>query len=306
MHQHLENNSTNHDFTSTEKRRSARNSTLVSVVVNIFLSVIQIIAGFLCASHSLIADGIHSLSDLLSDFVVLLANHHSHKAADENHNYGHQRFENAASLFLGTSLAVVGIAILWHAAAKIIFGTATQDVQIEALWIALFTIAAKEFLFRYMLAVARKLKSAMLIANAWHARSDAASSLVVAAGILGSLLGYKVFDLIGALIVGLIIAKAGFEFAWRALHELMDHSATKEENEKIIEIVNSVSGVLGCHDLRTRKMGDMISMDIHIEVDGAMSVKESHEIVDFITHKLTSEFHVIDVMIHVDPFGESH
>jgi cation diffusion facilitator family transporter len=285
----------------TTKRKEARNSTLVSVVVNIVLSAAQIIAGFLCHSQSLIADGFHSLSDLFSDFVVLIANHLSGKDADDDHHYGHHRFETAASLFLGASLVVVGVGILWSAGGKIIFPVAPQPVQIEALWVALFTLLAKEFLFRYMLAIAKRLKSSMLIANAWHARSDAASSLVVVVGIIGALMGYKILDSIGALIVGLIIAKTGWDFAWDALHDLMDRAVSKEENEKITEIVKSTAGVLGCHDLRTRKMGDMISMDIHIEVKGDLTVRESHNIVSEVKRRVMAEMQVVDVMIHVDP-----
>ncbi len=283
------------------KRKEARNSTLVSVVVNVVLSAAQIIAGFLCHSQALIADGLHSLSDLFSDFVVLIANHLSGKDADDDHHYGHHRFETAASLFLGASLVVVGSGILWSACSKIIFPVTPQPVQIQALWVALFTLLAKELLFRYMLEIAKKLKSSMLIANAWHARSDAASSLVVVVGIIGALMGYKILDSIGALVVGLIISKTGWDFAWDALHDLMDRAVSKEENEKIIEIVQSTSGVIGCHDLRTRKMGDMISMDIHIEVQGDITVRESYEIVSEVKRRVMSEMAVVDVMIHVDP-----
>ncbi len=284
-----------------ERNKTARNSTLVSVVVNIALSAAQIIAGFLWHSQSLIADGFHSLSDLFSDFVVLIANHLSGKDADDNHHYGHRRFETAASLFLGASLTVVGVAILWSSCSKIIFPVTPPAIQIEALWVAILTFVTKEWLFRYMLQIAKKLKSSMLIANAWHARSDAASSLVVVVGIIGALMGYKILDLIGALIVGLIISKTGWKFAWDALHDLMDRAISVEENDKIIALVKETSGVLGCHDLRTRKMGDMILMDIHIEVKGDISVKESYEIVVTVKRRVMASMPIIDAMIHVDP-----
>ncbi|MDX2083284.1 MAG: cation diffusion facilitator family transporter [Rickettsiales bacterium] len=287
--------------TAIDKRSAAKNSTLVSVVINIILSITQIVTGFLASSQSLIADGFHSLSDLLADFVVLIANHHSHKDADDDHHYGHQRFENAASLFLGVSLLAVGIAILWSAGVKIIFPTTTKTVQIVALWVAITTLISKEILFRYLLQVAKKTKSSMLIANAWHARSDAASSLVVVVGIIGALIGYKIFDTIGALIVGLIIAKTGWDFAWQALHDLMDGAISEDENKKIITIVKDTSGVIDCHDLRTRKMGDMIMMDIHIEVDGKITVKESYDIVLAVKNNIMTQMPVLDVMVHVDP-----
>ncbi len=300
MENHLHNLNGNFE-TSASKRRAAKVSTLVSVAVNIILSILQILVGFLGSSQALIADGIHSLSDLFSDFVVLIANHKGSKVADDDHHYGHQRFENAASLFLGASLALVGIGILWNASRKIMFPAAAQTIQIEALWVALFTLVAKEVLFRYMLVVAKKVKSSMLVANAWHARSDAASSLVVAVSIIGALLGYRILDIVGALIVGLIIVKTGWDFTWEALHDLMDRAVDDEKNQKIIEIVQSTSGVIGCHDLRTRKMGDMIAMDIHIEVKGDITVRESHDIVLDVEARLTSAMPVLDVMIHVDP-----
>jgi cation diffusion facilitator family transporter len=167
--------------------------------------------------------------------------------------------------------------------------------------VALFALVTKEVLFRYMLAVAQKVKSSMLVANAWHARSDVASSFVVAIGIIGAVMGYPILDSIGALVVGLVIAKTGFEFAWDALNDLMDRAASDEEAVKIRELINSTPRVLGCHDLRTRKMGDMIMVDVHIEVDGKMTVKDGHDIGFAVRNKVMSELQVLDVMIHIDP-----
>ena len=286
----------------SSKQKTAKKSTLVSVVVNIILATIQIIVGFLSHSSALIADGIHSVTDLISDFVVLFANHHSSKSADEDHNYGHQRFENAASLFLGLSLLGVGLMMMWNAGYKIIFTPQNPPVQIHALWVALCALAIKEILFRYMLAVATKVRSSMLVANAWHARSDAASSLLVAVGIIGSLMGHPVFDIVGALIVGLIIVKTGFTFSWNALHDLMDRATSSEETAKIREIIISCSYVKGCHNLRTRKMGDAIFVDVHIELDGDMSVRQSHDIAKKIRENVSEHLPVFDMMIHIDPF----
>jgi cation diffusion facilitator family transporter len=286
---------------SSDKQKAAKKSTLISVVINFFLTIGQIIVGFFSGSQGLIADGIHSLTDLLADFVVLFANHHSSKVADEDHHYGHQRYETAASLFLGISLLVVGIAMLWNAGHKIIFPNALVQIQIVALWVAITALLIKEILFRYMLAIAKKVRSSMLVANAWHARSDAASSLIVAVGIIGALLGYPILDVIGALIVGLVVAKTGWKFAWEALHDLMDRSISKEENLKIAEIIKATKGVLGCHDLRTRKMGDMILVDIHLEVDGNLSVREGNSIASEVRKRVMEELPVLDVMTHIDP-----
>jgi cation diffusion facilitator family transporter len=287
------------------KKQVAKRSTLVSVVVNISLATVQIIVGFISHSSALIADGIHSLTDLISDFVVLFANHHSSKSADEDHNYGHQRFENAASLFLGLSLLGVGLVMMWNAGYKIIFSTNKPIVQIEALWVALSALAVKEVLFRYMLRVATKVRSSMLVANAWHARSDAASSFLVAVGIIGSLMGHPVFDIVGALIVGLLIAKTGFTFSWNSLHDLMDRATSTHEVEKIKQLIISLPEVKGYHKLRTRKMGDAIFVDVHIELDGEMTVKQSHDIEAQIRKKVSANLPVFDMMIHIDPYEDS-
>lgn len=283
------------------KQKAAKKSTLVSVFVNIILSTAQIAIGFIASSQGLIADGIHSLTDLVSDFVVLFANHHSHKEADDQHHYGHHRFETAASFFLGMSLLVVGLGMLWSAGHKVLFPIAVGQIQMIALWVAIFALAIKEILFRYMLKVAEKVRSSMLIANAWHARSDAASSFIVALGIIGALMGYPILDAVGALIVGLMITKTGLRFSWDALHDLMDKSASDEEHEKIVQIIKATEGVKGLHDLRTRKMGDMILVDVHIEVDGKLSVKKGHEISLNARNRVMKALPVLNVMTHVDP-----
>ncbi len=286
---------------SGEKQQAAKKCTLVSIAVNLSLASIQVVSGFISGSQGLIADGVHSATDLVADFVVLFANHHSSKFADDDHHYGHQRYETAASLFLGISLLVVGLGMLWTAGHKIIGPTTYAPIQMLALWIALAAIVIKELLFRYMLAAAEKVRSSMLIANAWHARSDAASSLVVAVGIVGALMGYPILDTIGALIVGMMIVKTGWEFSWDALHDLMDRAASKEECDKILEIILSTEGVRGCHDLRTRKMGDMILVDVHIEVDANATVREGHDIAHQAKTQVMAALPVLDVMTHLDP-----
>ena len=201
--------------------------------MNIVLTVTQVVVGVLSKSQGLVADGIHSLSDLVADFVVLFASHHSKKDADEDHPYGHQRFETAASLVLGVLLLAVGVGMLWSAARKLQSPETVAQVHIVALYVAGAALVAKELLFRYMLWVAKRVKSSMLVANAWHARSDAASSLVVGLGIIGNLAGYPILDPIAALIVGFMVAKMGWEFGWDALHDLMDRAVDDEEVKAI-------------------------------------------------------------------------
>ena len=291
----------NTELDSKEKQQAGQKSTLVSVAVNLALTASQVSAGIISGSQGLIADGIHSLTDLVADFVVLIANHQSGKDADDDHHYGHQRYETAASLFLGVSLLAVGVGMLWNAGDKIVHPVAAGQIQILALYVALGALVAKELLFRYMLKIAERVRSSMLVANAYHARSDAASSLVVSIGIVGALFGHPILDSVGALVVGLMIAKTGWSFSWDALNDLMDRSVSAEENQKIVEIIQSTAGVMGCHDLRTRKMGDMILVDIHIEVDANSTVQVGHDIAFAAAKKVMDALPVLNVMTHIDP-----
>ena len=283
------------------RAKAASKSTWISVVVNIFLSIGQILIGIFSKSQGLVADGIHTLSDLVADFIVLVANRHSQKAPDDAHPYGYLRFENAASFILGLILFIVGIGMLWTATHKILYPEQIPKVHSMALWVAITALICKELLFRYMLAIAKKVKSSLLIANAWHARSDAASSFVVALGILGNLAGYPILDPIAALIVGLMIAKMGFEFSWTGLHDLMDKSANEDEIAAIKATLLKKDGILGLHQLRTRKMGDMIIVDVHLEVSGEQSVKEGHRIAVEARNEVLKNHNVIDVVTHIDP-----
>jgi cation diffusion facilitator family transporter len=285
-----------------ERAAAASRSTWVSVGVNVVLTIAQISAGILSKSQGLIADGIHSLSDLVADFVVLFASHHSKKDADEGHPYGHQRFENAASLVLGVLLLVVGVGMLWSAVLKLQSPDSVEKVHISALWVVGVALVAKELLFRYMLTVAKRVKSSMLVANAWHARSDAASSLVVGLGIIGNLAGYPILDPIAALIVGFMVAKMGWEFGWDAMHDLMDRSANDEEVEAIRRTLMDTPGVSDVHDVRTRKMGDMIVVDAHLEVDANITVEAGHDIAVEARQRVLQRHRVLNLMTHVDPW----
>ena len=288
-------------YTLAQRSRAARRSTWVSVGVNLALSTLQIAVGWAARSQALIADGLHSMSDLVSDAVVLVANHHSQKDADADHPYGHQRFETAASLALGMILLMVGAGMLWSAAGKLQHPETVETVHIAALWIAGVALAGKELLFRYMLKVAKQVKSSMLVANAWHARSDAASSLVVGVGIVGNLLGYPILDPIAAAIVGFMVAKMGWSFGWDALHDLVDRSADEAEVQAIRQTLKETPGVSEVHDVRTRKMGDLIAVDAHLEVNARLTVEQGHDIAVAARERVMTRHRVINLMTHVDP-----
>ena len=288
--------------TPAERAAAGTRSTWVSVGVNLCLTITQVTVGILSKSQGLVADGIHSLSDLVADFVVLFAGHHAKKDADEDHPYGHQRFETAASLALGGLLLAVGVGMLWSAFRKLESPETVAQVHVVALWVAGGALVAKELLFRYMLSVAKRVKSSMLVANAWHARSDAASSLVVGLGIIGNLAGYPILDPIAALIVGFMVSKMGWSFGWDALHDLMDRSVDEQEVAAIRQTLAETDGVRSVHDVRTRKMGDMIVVDAHIEVDAAISVEAGHDIAVEARQRVLQRHRVLNLMTHVDPW----
>lgn len=297
----------NHDhaeisFDDPQRNAMANRSTWVSVAVNVALTVVQIAAGFLAHSQSLIADGMHSLSDLVCDFLVLVASHHSKDPADEGHPYGHGRVETAASFALGAILAATGGAIMVAAAMKLQNIDTLTPVAPMALWVAGIALVAKESLFRYMLHVGERLRSPMLIANAWHARSDAASSLVVAVGIGGNLLGFVFADSVAAIVVGFMIVRMGIVFAWDAFQELIDAGLSIEEVDGIRQTLIDTPGVESLHELRTRRMAHRALVDAHILVDPRISVSEGHSIAERARGRvLKSHPSVVDVLVHVDP-----
>jgi cation diffusion facilitator family transporter len=261
----------------------------------------QLVVGFIAHSQSLIADAMHTLSDIVADGFVLFANRKGAEAADADHPYGHGRFETAASLVLGLLLAGTGGGILIAAAGRLQEIGSAPPVGVAAMWAAIFTLAAKEGLFRYMLAKAERLRSPMLVANAWHARADALSSLVVAAGIAGALIGFNFADAVAAIIVGAMIVRAGLKFGWAAIRELIDTGLSVEEVDAIRHTIAHTSGVVSLHELRTRRMAHQVLVDTHVQVSPRISVSEGHRVAESVRQRvLDSHPEVLDVLVHVD------
>ncbi|TDG02194.1 cation transporter [Paraburkholderia guartelaensis] len=290
----------------SDKHEVARRTTWVSVAVNSVLVVLQIVIGVFAHSQALIADGVHSLADIVSDFVVLLANRHSGAKPDADHNYGHSRYETVASLFLGALLIAVGVGMLVRAGTRIMNLGDIPALHVSALVVALLVLVSKEGLFRYMLREAQRVRSAMLIANAWHARSDAASSLVVAIGIVGSLAGVRLLDPIAAAIVGFMVARMGWVFGWDALQDLSDRALDEATAADLRALLMGTPGVLDVHEMRTRKTGDLALVDAHILVDPLISVSEGHYIAETARARLLTDSRVFDALIHVDPEDDMH
>jgi cation diffusion facilitator family transporter len=278
-----------------------RRSTLTSIAVNTGLIVVQATVGVLAHSQALVADAVHSLSDVVSDVVVLVAGKHSRKAPDADHQYGHRRFETAASLMLGALLVIVGAAMVWSAFTRLQHPADLHTVGVAALAVALLALCVKELLFRYMLRVARRLRSSLLAANAWHARSDAASSLVVAVGIVANLAGFPLADPLAALIVGIMIARVGAKFFLAAFNDLMDRAVDAQDEARISAHLASTPGVLGVHRLKTRKMGDMIWVEVDLEMDASLTIAEGHAIAEEARKRVMQHEPVLDVMTHFDP-----
>ncbi|MCZ2498613.1 cation diffusion facilitator family transporter [Xylophilus sp. Kf1] len=276
-------------------------STWVSVGVNVALSALQFAIGIFSHSQGLIADGLHSLTDLVSDAVVLVAGPQARKAADADHPYGHHRFETAATLVLGLLMLGVGLGMAASAVVRLENPEAIPEVHGVALVVAVVALLAKEGLFRYMLAIAQRLRSTLLVANAWHARSDAASSLVVGIGIVGNLAGYPLLDPVAALIVGGMVAHMGFKFGWGALQDLMDRGADADAVAAIRATLAATPGVRGVHDLRTRRLGDLLAVDAHLEVDGRLTVEVAHAISVDARQRVMAAHPVLSVMTHLDP-----
>ena len=284
-----------------ERYQESRRVTWVSVAVNALLTLAQIAVGLFAHAQSLVADGFHSLSDLVADLMVLAANAQSRHPADDDHPYGHHRIETAASLALGLLLVGTGAAILWSAGVRLQHLEHLPAVASAALWTALAALVAKEALFRYMLVIAERLRSPMLVANAWHARSDAASSLVVAVGIGGSLLGFRFLDPVAAVIVGFMILRMGAKFSYESIQELIDTGLSDEEVKRIRTTLRATPGVLDLHELRTRRMANRVLADAHIQVDARISVSEGHLIAEQARARvLAGHPDVLDVLVHVD------
>jgi cation diffusion facilitator family transporter len=290
---------------SAEKHHVARKSTFLSIALNTVLMTLQIVIGVIAHSQALVADGVHSLADLVSDFVLLIANRHSGVEPDADHNYGHSRYETVASLFLGALLIAAGVGMLWRAGTRLADLQDIPAVHLGALAVAVLVLVSKEGLFRYMLREAQRVRSAMLIANAWHARSDAASSLVVALGILGSLAGIRLLDPIAAAIVGFMVARMGWTFGWDALQDLSDRALDDAAAADVRKLLMSTPGVRDVHELRTRKMGDFALVDAHILVDPLISVSEGHYIAESARSRLLTDNRVLDALIHVDPENDA-
>ena len=288
-------------LSAADRAVQAQRATLVAMATNFTLSVLQVVIGVFANAFSLVADAVHTFSDLLTDGLVLLAARTGADPADADHPYGHDRIETVVSMFLGMVLVAVGTGFLWSAGVRIQSAAVLPALHPAALWMALFTLIAKEGLFRYTLAAGRRLDSRMLEANAWHARTDAASSLVVAVGIGGGLLGYRFVEPLAAALVGFMILRMGVMLAYAAIRELIDTAVSADLVRRIRETIRDTPGVVNVHDLRTRRMANRVLCDVHVQVNPRITVSEGHHIAVSVHRRVVRQHaEVDDVLVHVD------
>lgn len=276
--------------------------TLITAIATLILAALKLAFGYYGESHALFADGIHSLSDVLIDILVLLAAHFGSKKADYNHPYGHGRIETAGTFGLALVLIFAGIGIIFNGAEHLWNNVPTPKPEAITFWIALLAIIVNEILFRLTMKIAKKTDSPLLTANAWHSRSDVFTSIVVLLSIGGALIGFPALDVIGAAIVGVMIIKMGATLGFNSVSELVDTGVDEATLEQIKQHIVAVSGVKTLHQLRTRTINNRILVDVHVLVNPMISVSEGHFISDQVYLALHKKIPgVTDVIVHVDP-----
>lgn len=292
------------------RQQQASKVTWRGFFANLFLTIFKLLAGVMGNSAAMIADGIHSVSDFVTDLVVVGSLKYASRPRDGNHKYGHGKVETLATAFVGVVLFVVGLGIFWSGLTNIIDyygGTPLERPGMIALYAALLSILIKEFLFRYTLAVGRRINSQVVVANAWHHRSDSYSSLGTVAGIGGAIfLGQKwvILDPLAAMIVSFFILKVAFVITREALMELIETSLPKSQEKQIIATAAEVDGVHNPHDLKTRKIGNSIAIDLHIEVHRQLNVEQAHDITELLEKKLRETFgEDTYISVHTEPLN---
>lgn len=291
-----------------ERARSIYKVTVVGSIVNFLLVAFKFLAGIFGHSAAMVADAVHSLSDLITDVIVVAFVRISNRPEDKDHDYGHGKYETLAAALVGIVLLWVGLGILWNGVNQIlsvIKGGVLESPGMIALWAALFSIVSKELVFRYTIYKGRQLDSQAVVVNAWHHRSDAFSSVGTAVGIGGAILlgkSWTVLDPIAAVVVSLFIVKVAFRSLIPCIEELLEKSLPEETEKEIERIILSVDGVSEPHHLRTRRIGDHYAIEIHVRMDGHIPLFRAHQTATDIERKLKERYgEETHVGIHVEP-----
>lgn len=287
---------------NNNRYEEATKVTLISIMWNIILTLIKILGGVVGKSNAMIADGLHSASDIISSLGVLIGNKIARTPHDKEHNYGHEKAETLVSFLLSMLLIYVALTISFNGVNSLLHLENVQVPTFLPLIISVISIGIKEYQYRITIKVAKKINSPSLKADAWHHRSDALSSVAAFIGIGGSLLGFKALDPIATVIVGLFVAKVGLDIFKEAINELMDYSIDEKDASQIVSIANSTEGVLNIGELRTRKHGSMAYVDLTICVNKDLTVLEGHEIANKLEISILEELQIVKgITVHVEP-----
>ena len=285
--------------------RDKRRAAWAGAAMNGPLAVAKIAGGVVAQSQALIADGVHSLSDLASDAAVIWALGHSHRPPDADHPFGHGRFETLATLAVAAMLALAAAGIFIDAGLRVL-DPPTHAPSLLALWVAGLSIALKEALFHYTRAVARRTGSTMMAANAWHHRSDAASSVVALAGIGAAMAGWPLADALGAAVIALMLARVAWTYGRPAARELVDTAPPQALAGAVTRALTATPGVRDAHDLRLRRMGGLVQADVHITLDPAMTLSEAHRLCEAARAEVLATVpEVAEIVIHPEPDGHA-
>jgi cation diffusion facilitator family transporter len=275
---------------------------ILSIILNIVLSIVKFVAGLLGKSSAMISDAVHSFSDVLSTFVVIAGIKLASKEADKEHPYGHERLESVASIILACMLVFVGFELGAQGVNHIRSGEVTEIPGRIALLAAIISILVKEGMFWYTKGIADRINSGALLADAWHHRSDALSSIGSFIGIMFARLGFPIMDSIASVIISLFIIKAAYEIFKDGVDKMVDHSCSSDKQKEIEDTVLNIDGVLGIDDIKTRLFGSKLYVDIEILADGNLSLRDSHSIAENVHHKIESTFpDCKHCMVHVNP-----
>jgi cation diffusion facilitator family transporter len=287
--------------TDHQAKRQSKFIIILTTFIDLGLGLLKILVGWFANSHALIADGIHSFSDLFTDVMVWFFNFIGSQEPDDDHPYGHGRFETIGTVILGAVLLAVAGALAYDSIIRLINIEVVEMPGWPALVAAAVSFAIKEWLFQITRRVGEKINSKLMIANAWHHRSDSLSSVIVFIGVAGALLGVPWLEMVAALGVSGMIAHIGWNLGHQSFQELVDTALSAEEVREIESAMKMVKGVTGIHSLRTRRMGNDVLLDIHIQVDSSISVSEGHHVGEWVTQQLITEFpHITDVIFHID------
>lgn len=288
--------------------RQVRRVTLWGLVVNVLLSAVKFLFGIVGASQALVADAVHSLSDLVTDVAVVVGAGFWSAPADADHPHGHGRIETLITSAIGIVLGAVGVGLGYRAIQTLPEWHGSRPGW-TALAAACLSIVAKELLYRWTASVGKRVRSSALVANAWHHRSDALSSVPVAIAVLGTHIwpDWGFLDHIGAVIVSVLILHAAWEITWPALRELVDAGASEQERQAMLELALKTEGVESVHKLRTRSIGPGLQVDLHVLVEPELTVREGHEIANVVKERLLEQGpNVIDVLVHVEPYDPNY